>query len=119
MKAREMRNETNMHIFPKDILNKTFLFDDNVNIKKIRVDNKREDNIRYLLKIIFDGNGRLLCLTKRALDDLLGATGNYSGVVVTVRYGGKSGEKKGTHWLFSVVNDKQQNKHDFSISSAM
>lgn len=118
MKLRDERLETTMYLFPKDILNKTFLFDDNVEVKKIRVNNSREDNTRYVFKVVFDGHGRRLCLTKRALDDLLIATRHYSGTVITVRFDGKAGEKKGTHWLFSVV-DKNQNKQEISISSFM
>lgn len=118
MKARELRMETDMTIFPKDLLNKTFLFDDNAQVKKIRVNNTSIDNIRYVLKVVFDGHGRKLCLTKRALDDLLIATRHYPGTIVTVRFDGKVGEKKGTHWLFSVI-DKNQKKQELSISNFM
>lgn len=119
MKARELRKETSRYIFPKDMMNKTFLFDDNLEFKKIRVNNNREDKERYVIKVIVEGNGKLLCLTKRARDDLLEATSKYEGIVIKVRFEGKTGECKGTHWLFSVVDDAQQSKPELKISSFM
>lgn len=107
MKARELRKETEKYVFPKDMLNRVFLFDDNVNMKRIRVNNNREDNIRYVIKVLVEGNGKLLCLTKRAMEDLLEATSRYEGIITNVRFEGKSGDKKGTKWLFSVVDEKK------------
>lgn len=116
MKLREERIDMDMKIFPKDILNQAFLFDDNADVNKIRVANGREDNIRYVFKVLFDGHGRLLCLTRRALDDLLIATRHYQGTIVKVRFEGKVGAKKGTHWIFTIIDDKKQ---EFSITKAM
>lgn len=120
MNIREMVLKNKSHIYPKDILKKTFLFDDKTPAKIIHVDNKRADNERYLIKVIFEGEQRPLCLTKHAFRELRNATSNYAGIVVRVRFDGKQGDKKATKWLFSVVTEeKKQEKQEFSLIAAM
>lgn len=120
MKAEEFMRTTKVPLFPKDMMNKSFLYDGKEHVKHIKVDNKREDNDRYAIKVIFESQGRRLILTKRALFDLFSAVKDYPGTIVTVRFDGKQGDKKATKWLFSVVTEeKKQEKQEFSLIAAM
>lgn len=116
MKVNEFMKTTKVPLFLKDMVNKTFLYDGNANVKKIKIDVAWKNNERYSLKVVFEGQGRNLILSERALYDLCSVVKNCQGTIATVKYEGKQGERKGTHWLFSIVNDKQQNKPEFSIS---
>lgn len=118
MKVNNYMKTTKIPLFLKDIVNKTFLFDGNANVKKIKIKVAWKNNIRYSLKVVFENQGRNLILTEHALNELCSVVKNCQGTITTVKFDGKQGEGKGTHWLFSIV-DKSQEKQEPSISNFM
>ena len=121
MKVNEFMKTTTIPLFLKDIVNKTFLFDGNANVQKIKINVKWENNLRYSLNVVFENRGRNLILTERALNNLCDTVRNCQGTITTVRFDGKQGDGKATHWLFSIVTDSNttDNKQPMSAASAM
>lgn len=120
MKVNEFMKTTKVPLFLKDMVNKTFLYDGNAHVKKIKIAVSWKNNERYSLKVVFEGQGRNLILTERALYDLCTVVRNCQGTIATVKFEGKQGERKGTHWLFSLVPDNKSHeaiKPEFSIKN--
>lgn len=119
MNLEDSMKESKLPLYPKDIVNQTFLLDPKTHVTKRHVQLKAgwKNDLRYEIHVIFNNMGRNLILTPHAYTELCQVICAYPGIMLTVRFDGLQGARKASHWKFSVVTEDK--KPEFSLSSVM